>query len=474
MDYSTVNIFSGHAGRLKIFLILIPWLTLAALAIYFGFERCKPTYVRDGVKYTRSICGSVKKAEKSNAPENKIESKGRSNEQAESNFNSWEIIDTNIIPPFPTGLKFFEKDVFRPTAVRWNNYLIGVNVENYADKAKGTFSSSRTSELFTPHFQVRSIRAFNIDTGETFDVSLDKPTWGEIWTVTSQVVGNTYYFGVGAAFGPKLGYKLTLPPQRASRITKLTASVGDSIEKIGNIYISRDCFEGCTYSLFNPVTSTTTPLERMNKATNERDFMRKEEFVGIDGSGRMILNLRVIPQETKNQEIFETESIAAVPLNDEKTTITLLKASDLPEKINQYLMVDGLDKLLMLGQSKAFVYDFKQSKFTEVQLRQALKDSWSAANSARNLDFTKTDKAICFADTNRVSSAIDLTTNQFLDTPPGDCKKLHEKTSKDEMFKKLNLPENFKLVFTPITYKSYEAVNGVPESDLPEGARDNK
>lgn len=383
-------------------------------------------------------------------------------------INYYEIVDTSKSPHFPTGLKFSEKDLPSPTVVRWNNYLLGVNLENYVDKSGGAFLGSNASEHYTLQSQIRSIRAYNIDTGETFDISLDKPTWGEIWYVTSQVVGNSYYFGVGGAFGPSLGYKLDLPPQRTSRIAKLTTNIGNSIEKVGNTYISSFCYEGCTYSLFNPSTSTTNPLQRMTDANNGYMFNKKEEFIGIDSQGRMIINIRNIPKDSNNQQVFDTESIAAVPLTDEKSTITLLNASDLPEKIHRYYMIDGIDKVLLVGETKAYIYDY--SKITEVQIGQKLKDSLAASKSSNNFSATKTDKAICFADTDKISSAIDLTTNTYLDTPPSDCKKLYGEKTKEEVFKELNLPDNFEFVYIPITYKTYNVVNGVPESELPKGA----
>jgi hypothetical protein len=308
------------------------------------------------------------------------------------------------------------------------------------------------------------VRVYNIDTGETFDISLEKPTWGEIWYVTSQVIDNTYYFGVGGAFGASLGYKLDLPPQRSSRITKLKSPIGGNITKYGNMYVSSSCYEGCTYSLFNPATLTTSPLQRMADANNGYISNRKEEFVGIDSQGRMILNIRDIPKDSNNQQSFETEMIAAVPLNDEKSNTSLLKAADLPEKIHKYFMIDGIDKILMLGSSKAYVYNIATNKFNEIQIGPKHKDQLSSSN---NISITKTDKAACIADTESIKFAIDLTNETYLDTPPSDCKKLYAEKSKEDIFKELNLPDNFEFVYTPTVYKTYNVVKGKPESELP-------
>src|SRR5206468_2657224 len=144
---------------------------------------------------------------------------------------------------------------------------------------------------FTLHSQVRSIRVYNIESGETYDISLDVPAWGEVWHVTGQVINNTYYFGVGGPYGASLQYKLDLPPQRNSHIMKLKEPLGGNIEHIGNIYLSSSCYEGCTYSLFHPGFFTITPLKRMTEISNNQGF-GKEEFVGIDSKGRMIVDVR--------------------------------------------------------------------------------------------------------------------------------------------------------------------------------------
>ncbi|PIV71002.1 hypothetical protein COW57_02030, partial [Candidatus Roizmanbacteria bacterium CG17_big_fil_post_rev_8_21_14_2_50_39_7] len=189
-------------SRFKLLFILLPYLVIASVAIYFGYERCKPTYIKDGVKYTRSVCGNVKTAEALPIPKNPNEKKVDAKVYTYSEANYWEIIDNSKSPHFPTGLKFSEKDLPNPTVVRWNNYLLGINIENYVEKSGGAFLGSPVSEHYTLQSQIRTVRVYNIDSGETFDISLEKPTWGEIWYTTSQVVGNTYYFGVGGAFGP--------------------------------------------------------------------------------------------------------------------------------------------------------------------------------------------------------------------------------------------------------------------------------
>jgi len=202
----------------------------------------------------------------------------------------------------------------------------------------------------------------------------------------------------------------------------------------------------------------------MSDASNGRINNRKEEFIGIDSLGRMILNIRDIPKDSNNQQYFDTEMIAAVPLNVEESTVSLLKANDLPEKMHRYFMIDGIDKILMFGSSKAYIYNITSNRFNEIQIGSKLRDPLSSNNS---VSITKTDKAVCIADTESIKYAIDLTTETYLDTPPNDCKKLYSERSKEEIFKQLNLPDNFEFLYTPTVYKTYNVVKGMPESELP-------
>lgn len=208
---SSLSTLLSKLGRFKIFFILLPYVVLAVFGSYFAYQKCVPTFVKDGVKYTRKhICGDIKSAEALPTPKNPNEKKVDAKVYRDSEANYWEIVDTSQSPHFPTGLKVYDKDLPSPI-VRWNNYLLAVNQEHYIEKSGGAFLGSPASEHYTLQSQIRTVRVYNIDTGETFDISLEKPTWGEIWYVTSQVVDNTYYFGVGGAFGASLGYKLDLP-----------------------------------------------------------------------------------------------------------------------------------------------------------------------------------------------------------------------------------------------------------------------
>jgi hypothetical protein len=63
-----------------------------------------------------------------------------------------------------------------------------------------------------------------------------------------------------------------------------------------------------------------------------------------------------------------------------------------------------------------------------------------------------------------------LTSEGYLDPPPSDCKKPYSDKSYEELFEELNLPDNFEFIYTPLTYKTYNVVEGMPESELPEDA----
>lgn len=407
-----------------------------------------PTFEKGGVKYTRDWLGRIVSAEKISDDINpQTQKEGSVNPVNEVKF--WEIVNTDTKPAFPTGFKLYSARLDSPGVLRWNDYLIGYNLDYYpsGELQGGSFSGGG----YEVKSQIKSVRVLYIKTGEIFDVSLDKPTWGELWSIANQTLDDAYYFGVGGAFGARLGYKLNLPPTRNSTIQKLEKTIGGKIEKIGNTYISSSCYEGCSYSLFNPKILTNTPLERMTAAANDYNAIRNEEFIGIDSQGRIILNVRNVPNDAQinvgSQQQFETEMLAASPLTDEAETTPLIQADALPEKMKVYLMIDGIDKILMLGSSKFYIYDLSQNVTKELKVgAKATQDLASIKQSYGYTSYTKTSKAICFTDTKNVKYAIDLTTEAYLDIPPSDCENLYAQKSAEEIFKGLELPQNYKLV----------------------------
>ncbi len=285
---------------------------------------------------------------------------------------------------------------------------------------------------------------------------MKKPIWGGFLNATSQVVDDTYYFGVGGAFGPSLGYKINLPPKRTSRITKLPSLLGNKITKYGNFYVSVFCYEGCVYSLYNRNSSAVTPLERMTNAYNDSDPNGKEEFLGIDSQGRMILNIRDTSNGSSNQQSFYSKSLAASPLNNESSTITLIKANDLPEKMKGYLMIDGVDKVLMLGSTKAYIYDLSQGRIREIEIGSKLKYDLPLTQSYNYYSATRTSQSICFIDSDTsIKYAINLANETYLDTPPSNCRRLWAEKEKDEIFKELDLPVNLEIRMSPVIFKDY-------------------
>jgi len=368
----------------------------------------------------------------------------------------WEIFSKKDNSRFPTGIKLYERNELPTQTVgRWKNLLLGINLERYVGRSNGAFLGSPASAHYTLQSVIRSIRVFNIDTNETFDVSLESPIAGEIWYTKTQVIDNDFYFGVGGAFGALLDYKLPLPPQRNSRISKLPKSIGNHVTKYGNSYVGSFCYEGCTYSLFNPMTLSVKPLERYTNASNSRDSSRKEELVGIDTQGRMILNVKNISENTRNEQYFDTELIAASPLSNEGTTMTIVKATELPEKMKGYFMIDGMNKILMLGNKLAYIYNLDGGNIKEIQIGQKMVGDLSAAKAFDYYSVSKTGNAVCFVDSDTVKYAVDIENEVYLDTPPDECKKLWHEATKEEIFNELKLSDDFEFVYTPLVYKTY-------------------
>lgn len=334
--------------------------------------------------------------------------------------------------PFYTGIKISNIDLPNPRFVKWNNYLIGMNIEKYMQKTEYKNSPGARYDISA---NFRNVIVYNIDTGETYDIPLADPEWGQdLWYATSQLVGDSYFFGVGGPYGASLQYKLDLPPKRNLTIKKLDKPVGDKIEKIGNIYLSSSCYEGCAYSLLDINTLTTKELKRLDESKYpEYGEEKKEKFVGIDSNGRMILL-----DESR-------EYIVASPLKDESLTLKIKKISELPEKMLSYLMIDGIDKILMIGESKAYILNLETQKIVEIINEGKIKKDIELKTNFSDA-FTLTKTHVCFVDTEKANYAFDMINEVYQDNPPSECKNLlYDKTS-EEIFQDLKLPEYFKLV----------------------------
>lgn len=355
---------------------------------------------------------------------------------------NYEIVDTSQSPVVSTGLNLSTRFFYQsPNLVRWKNYLIGINVKNFIDRVPGSTMNNKPTESTSLYNKIDSVRIYNLDSNESFDIKLEepivKPYNGD---VISQLLENKFYFGASSNEGFELfEYKLELPPSKNSKIIKLPDSIGNKIDKIGNTYISSACYEGCSYALFNPISSTETVLTRMNKAAYSYDEKRTEKLIGVDSRGRMII------------DSVETNMIAAVPLIDEKSTIPLIKKEKLPTKIVDYSMINGIDKILMLGEDKAYIYDINQNEFVEIQTNQET-NKWRSY-------YRKTDKAVClFNELKQIKketiSAVDLITNSYLEVAPDDCLDKNQKTV-DEVFMELKLPDNYELKDATLEFQTY-------------------
>lgn len=356
---------------------------------------------------------------------------------------NYEIVDTSQNPVFSTGLNLSTRFFYQsPNLIRWKNYLIGINVKNFVDRVPGSTMNNKPTESTDLYNKIDSIRVYNLDSKEIFTIQLEEPiveSYGG--DVVSQLLENTLYFGATSKEGFGLfEYKLDLPPSKNSKIIKLPDSIGKKIEKIGNIYITSACYEGCYYALFNPISLAETVLTRMNKADNGYDEERPEKLIGIDSRGRMII------------DSVEDNMIVAVPLINEKSTIPLIKKDKLPTKIVNYSMVNGVDKILMLGESRAYIYDINQDKFVEIQINQE-------ANSWRSYHWITNKGLLClFPNLKQIEketiSAVDLNTNSYLEIAPDDCLDKKQNTV-DGVFKELKLPDNYELKDATLEFQTY-------------------
>ncbi len=453
---------------LRLISVILLCLTLIFLVAFFSYRKNLFSFVKSLID-NNSKQIQTEKVEN----EKQVKTKIYTDERADY----WEIIDSSKKPNFPTGMKFFKKDIPEQTVIRWKNYLLGINFEKYVSKSGATYFDTKNSERYNLQSKIDSINVYDIDIGQSFTIPLDQPIWGDFWYVVNQVVDDAYYFGVGGAFGPTLSYKLDLPPKKTSRVVKFNA-IGNEIKKFGNSYLSSFCYEGCIYSLFNPTSLTSVSLERMTQASNTRDMKRKEELIGIDGRGQMLL---------KNKNTAgEIESIIASPLSNQKVTNAVLKITSSPEQSSgyftiegedkvsifgrgEYFMVDGINKILVFGRFETYIYDLIKKQFKEIKVDEKLKENLFAMQEFPTSNIYKgPNNTICFTDQDK-QSAINLVTETYSDQS-ADCQ-LTRDTSKsiEEMFKDLNLPDTFSLIQTPLTYKTYR-IEKIPESKVPYGA----
>jgi len=381
---------------------------------------------------------------------------------------SWEIIDKSQNSSTSTGLKITPRDFYSsyysPRLVKWKNYLIGINIDYFLDKVPDSKMNNKPTESTDLFTKINSLRILNLDSKESFDIFFEKPIIEPYnGDIIVQVFENKYYFGSSPREGfASFGYELDLPPSKNSKITKIDKPIGNKIEKIGNIYISQSCYEGCSYSLFNPSSFARTPLNRMNNADNGYKEDRAEKLIGIDNSGRMILNVR----DTRS---MKTTMIAAVPLQDENQTIPLLTSSELLDRnINNFFMIDGTNKILMIGGTKVFIYNFDQNKFSELKVSQKLIDS--LLEHVNNSDSSKTlpnniysqsnGKELCLFTNSKekdkkLVTVINLETETYSDLPPSECLDQNKEKTAEEIFKDLNLPSNFDLEYSQLNFQTY-------------------
>jgi hypothetical protein len=369
------------------------------------------------------------------------------------------------------------------TVAKWKNYLIGMNFEPYTEEYDINHWNSRYYSATGIGQKIKlvfsSIHVFDIDTDESYDISLNKPInlidWGN-QTAISQILNNTYFFGIGTDLGPKLDYGLKLPPQRTASIKTISKSPGSVVEKFGNNYVGVYSYEGNFYSLFNPNTLYSKFLDRVSFAFNAsgRGYGR-EEFIGIDSRGRAIINIRDAsndPNDTTNQFPFDSIMIAAIPLEQENVTIPILDNKDYPENLTSFFMIDGSDKILMFGTSKAYIYDISISSVRPLEISSSLAAEFSDQTneySSRFIRHQKNGDLICFLNNGGdVIDGINLDTETYLNPPYGNCiQKRYFDKSVEEKFSDLNLTNDFELIHNQQSYKIVNTVNGLLKSELP-------
>lgn len=346
-----------------------------------------------------------------------------------------------------TGIIVYSGSTYVPAPVRWSDFIIQPKESYFLQETSGGLLgvTERPKTIYTKIF---SVLVYDIKKHQSFEIPMPKEISGEAWSSSAQTFGNYYSFGYGGAFGANLIYKLILPPTPNSTIGEFKESPGSKVKKIGNFYIGSFCYEGCTYNLFDIDKETANPLQRMNDSSNGYISDRKEHFIGIDGLGREIIDVKDVSSPEMNN--YPTSFIAAVPLDDESQTIKITTAEELPEKNMKFLMSWGINKILMIGK-KVYIYNLDNNSYKELpigsELQNILKGNeddirWHIYGESSNFI---APPYICFGvyDSNStgVRYAIDLQNEIYLDEMPEQCS--YYRNSPDSYFSRLNLDSHF-------------------------------
>ena len=134
--------------------------------------------------------------------------------------NYWEIVDSSHNPQFPTGIKIYEDSANAPPITQWQGYLIQPNLEYSVVPLKGAFLDDVPTERYVLQPKIHSLNIYNIVSGESLSVPMATPVWGQFAKISSQVLGNTYFFEVSGDWGEAYQYQVALPPQSSSQVTK--------------------------------------------------------------------------------------------------------------------------------------------------------------------------------------------------------------------------------------------------------------
>lgn len=390
----------------------------------------------------------------------------------------FEIISKNTQDVFQeTGLRYNLdyldfNDSYEPShdVIRWKNYVIAPIIEQQLISSTSTYIDSNTyvQPIFT------GLRVLNLNTNQLFSISLPMEFVVAQGPYLS-LVGDSLYvvpqpIDIKPVVPPSF-FKLSLPPSPSSRLTSV-ADAPRGVRKIGPNYISNDAYEGYSAALINPVTGVATYLERISQSSY---YNEQEEMIGFDGLGNVIMQATPVYDDWGLDEPppKQFEGLIAVPVANENETVELLAKEKYPEEIREFQMIEGGNRVLMIGVSTAYVFDLTTHVVSEV------KDGSTFINffeeHDRLLSFTSIGEAICGFEENTPEQkiAIDLKTASVLEKAPDGCKDhIYAQPTAEELFKKLDLPaDRYELEFRPIRFTTtwLETVDGIKLDNLDQG-----
>lgn len=383
-------LMSKKPTKLAIFLV---FLVLTSATLFYTFKVCSPTYELNRITYQKELfCRNLSSYKIEYGLPQNTEDMPQIIYDDRLRLNiigDGEIVDTSTIPHTKTGIKILQLDEnsWTKNVARWKNLLIAANIDyevadnNVADNTDSNLPGEIISKGVT------SLSVYNLDTrqGQKFPIGqfADNSNWNfgseKLEEVFSEFRKEWYgsnfvnVNGDNLFFGNRImEYRVDLPLNSNSKITKLLYATEIPLVKSGNFNLFWACIRSFTCGYFSLDFKTLT-LSGVTKTYSEPSYdpdnppYSLESLVGFDNLGRTITKVNQ-PNENNKTSEYITKQLLASPIDDDSQTTELLSATDLPEGMVVLYMINDTNKILMVGESRAYyIYNLQTKTIKKIK-----------------------------------------------------------------------------------------------------------